>query len=49
LDAEVYLRLLGERVLDDPDRQHRDRRSSLRGPAAALVAAGAIAAIRRGG
>jgi hypothetical protein len=41
-DAEVYLRLLGERLLDDPDRQDRDRRSPLRGPAAALVVAGAI-------
>jgi hypothetical protein len=43
-DAEVYLRLLGERLLDDPDQQDRLRRSPLRGPAAALVVAGAIAA-----
>ena len=42
-DAEVYLRLLGERLLDDPDQQHRHHRSPLRGPAGALVVAGAIA------
>jgi hypothetical protein len=42
-DAEVYLRLLGERLLDDPDQQNRLRRSPLRGPAAALVVADAIA------
>ena len=41
-DAEVYLRLLGERLLDDPDQQHGDRGSLLRGPAGALVVAGAI-------
>jgi hypothetical protein len=43
-DAEVYLRRLGERMLDDPDQRNRHRQSPLRGPAAALVVAGAIAA-----
>jgi hypothetical protein len=43
-DAETYLRLLGERLLDDPDPQHRHPRSRLAGPAAALVAAGTVAA-----
>ncbi|MGH2873816.1 MAG: hypothetical protein ACRDL5_15315 [Solirubrobacteraceae bacterium] len=43
VDAEVYLRLLGERLLDDPDRQHPDHRSPLRDPAGALVVAGVIA------
>jgi hypothetical protein len=47
-DAEVYLRRLGERLLDDPDQQPRHRPSPLRGPAGALVAAGAIAADRAG-
>jgi hypothetical protein len=41
-DAEVYLRRLGERLLDDPEQQ-RGRGSPLRGPARALVVAGAIA------
>ena len=41
-DAEIYLRLLGERLLDDPDQQHNGRLSPLRGAAAALVVAGAI-------
>ena len=43
-DAELYLRRLGERLLDDPDQQNRHRRPALRGPATALVVAGAIAA-----
>ena len=45
-DAEVYLRRLGERLLDDPDQQQPRHRSALRGAAAALVGAGAIAADR---
>jgi len=43
-DAEIYLRRLGERLLDDPDQQQPGHRSALRGAAAALVGAGAIAA-----
>ena len=43
-DAEIYLRLLGERLLDDPDHQHNGRLSPLRGAAAALVVAGTIGA-----
>ncbi len=43
-DAEMYLRLLGERLLDDPDHRHHDQRPPLRGAAAALVVAGTIAA-----
>lgn len=43
-DAEVYLRRLGERLLDDPDRQQPRHWSALRGAGAALVVAGAIAA-----
>ena len=43
-DAEVYLRRLGERLLDDPDQQQPGHWSALRGAAAALVVAGAIAA-----
>lgn len=43
-DAEVYLRRLGERLLDDADQQQPGHRSALRGAAAALVGAGAIAA-----
>jgi hypothetical protein len=43
-DAQVYLRRLGERLLDDPDRQQPGRWSALRGAGAALVVAGAIAA-----
>jgi hypothetical protein len=42
-DAELYLRLLGERLLQDRDQQRRHHRSPLDGPAAALVAAGTIA------
>jgi hypothetical protein len=45
-DAEVYLRQLGERLLDDPDQQQPSHRSALRGAAAALVCAGAIGADR---
>lgn len=46
-DAEIYLRLFGERLLDDPDQQHPRHRSPLlasplRGAAAALVVAGSI-------
>ena len=41
-DAEVYLRRLGERLLDDPDQQRPGHRSALRGAASALVVAGAI-------
>jgi len=43
-DAEVYLRRLGERLLDDPDQQQSRHWSALRGAAAALVVAGTIAA-----
>ena len=43
-DAEVYLRRLGERLLDDPDQQQPGHRSALRGAAAALVCVGAIGA-----
>ena len=43
-DAEVYLRRLGERLLDDPGQQQPGHWSALRGAAAALVVAGAIAA-----
>jgi hypothetical protein len=43
-DAEVYLRRLGERLLDDSGQQQPGHWSALRGPAAALVVAGAIAA-----
>jgi hypothetical protein len=45
-DAEVYLRRLGERLLDDPDQQQPRHWSALRGAGAALVVAGAIAADR---
>jgi hypothetical protein len=45
-DAEVYLRRLGERLLDDPDQPPRHRMSPLRGAAGALVVAGAIPADR---
>jgi hypothetical protein len=45
-DAEVYLRLLGERLLDDPDQQQPRHWSALRGAGAALVVAGVIAADR---
>ncbi len=41
-DAELYLRLLGERLLNDPDQERHHHSSPLDGPAAALVAAGAI-------
>lgn len=41
-NAEIYLRLLGERLLDDPDQQHQHPLSPLEGPAAALVAASTI-------
>jgi hypothetical protein len=41
-DAETYLRLLGERLLQDRDPQRNHRRSPLDLPAAALVVAGAI-------
>jgi hypothetical protein len=41
-DAETYLRLLGERLLQDRDPQRGHRRSPLDLPAAALVTAGAI-------
>jgi hypothetical protein len=43
-DAEVYLRRLGERLLDDSDLQQPGHWSALRGAAAALVVAGAIGA-----
>jgi hypothetical protein len=43
-DAEVYLRRLGERLLDDSDQQQPGHWSGLRGAAAALVVAGAIGA-----
>lgn len=43
-DAEVYLRRLGERLLDHSDQQQPGHWSALRGAAAALVVAGAIAA-----
>jgi hypothetical protein len=42
-DAELYLRLLGERLLQDPDQQRHQHRSPLDVPAAALVAAGTVA------
>ena len=45
-DAEVYLRRLGERLLDDPDQQQPCHWSALRGAGAALVGVGAIAADR---
>jgi hypothetical protein len=45
-DGEVYLRRLGERLLDDPDQQQPGHRSALRGAAAALVGVGAISADR---
>ena len=45
-DAEVYLRRLGERLLDDPDQQQPGHRSALRGAAAALVWVGAVGADR---
>ena len=45
-DAEVYLRRLGERLLDDSDQQQPGHWSALRGAAAALVVAGAIGADR---
>jgi hypothetical protein len=43
-DAEVYLRRLGERLLDDSDQQQPGHWSAFRGAAAALVVAGAIGA-----
>jgi hypothetical protein len=43
-DAEVYLRRLAERLLDDSDQQQPGHWSALRGAAAALVVAGAIGA-----
>ena len=43
-NAEVYLRRLGERLLDDSDHQQPGHWSALRGAAAALVVAGAIGA-----
>lgn len=43
-DAEMYLRRLGERLLDDPDRQDDGQLSPLRGAAEALVVAEAIGA-----
>lgn len=43
-DAEVYLRRLGERLLDDPGQQQPGHWSALRGAAAGLVVVGAIAA-----
>jgi len=43
-DAETYLRLLGERLLADPDQDQHRHRSALRDVAAALVAAGTIGA-----
>src|ERR1035438_5712072 len=45
-DAEVSLRRLGERLLDDPDQQQPCHWSALRGAGAALVGVGAIAADR---
>lgn len=44
--AEVYLRRLGERLLDGRDRQQPGHWSALRGAAAALVCVGAIGADR---
>jgi hypothetical protein len=41
-NSEIYLRRLGERLLDDPDQQHQHPRSPLAGPAGALVAEGTI-------
>jgi hypothetical protein len=43
-DAEVYLRRLGERLLDDSGQQQPGHWSALRGAAAALVGVGAIGA-----
>jgi hypothetical protein len=43
-DAEVYLRRLGERLLDDPEPHQPGHWSALRGAAAALVVAGTIPA-----
>jgi hypothetical protein len=43
-EAEVYLRRLGERLLDDPDQHRPGHWSALRSAAAALVVAGAIGA-----
>lgn len=43
-DAEVYLRRLGERLLDDPDQQQPGHRSALRDAAVALVSVRAIGA-----
>ena len=45
-DAEVYLRRLGERLLDDPEQRQSGHRSALRGAAAALVCVRAIGADR---
>src|ERR1700722_4143567 len=45
-DAGVFLRRLGERLLDDPGQQQPRHWSALRGAAAALVGAGAIGADR---
>jgi hypothetical protein len=45
-DAEVYLRRLGERLLDDSDQQQPGHRSALRGAAGALVWVGAVGADR---
>ena len=45
-DAEVYLRRLGERLLDDPDQQQPGHWSALRHGAAALVYVGAAGADR---
>jgi hypothetical protein len=43
-DAEIYLRRMGERLLDDPGQQQPGHRSGLRGAASALVWAGAMGA-----
>jgi hypothetical protein len=43
-EAEVYLRRLGERLLDDPGQQQPGHWSALRGAGGALVVAGAIGA-----
>lgn len=43
-DAEIHLRLLGERMLDDPGLERHHHRSPLEVPARALVFAGALAA-----
>lgn len=45
-DAEIYLRRLGERLLDDLGQQKPGHPSGLRGAASALVLAGAIGAER---